>query len=67
MEYRLLSSTESSQFSVEFFDVNLTVAVSPIETVKISESGFIYLYHIHCHCALAIVHLDHYTYSPGFD
>ena len=41
MEYRLLSSTESSQISVEFFDVNLTVAVSPIETVKISESGFI--------------------------
>ena len=39
MEYILLPSTESSQFSVEYFDVNLTVAVSPIETVKISESG----------------------------
>ena len=39
MEYRLLPSTESSQFSVELVDVIWTVAVSPIETVKISESG----------------------------
>ena len=41
MEYRLLPSTESSQFPTESFDVNLTVAVSPIETAKIAQSGLI--------------------------